>query len=185
MLMQGIGRLTILAAVVCLLLVAGYAWVGYSLQQQYQAETALRESLGKTGPVYVAMRGQPADDVDALNCQLVDWQSKATAQQARFPKQSEVNAALDEFLALARKNQIFITNVDAKPPSELKTKVGTYQVARYTVKANGSWLRLSVFLHRLAEQPEFMPMGFDNLAVSADPLGDDLSFDLLIYVRPA
>ena len=89
------------------------------------------------------------------------------------------------FLALAKKNQIFIANVDAKPPSELKTKVGTYQVARYTVKAKGGWVCLLVFLRRLAEQTEFMPMGFDNLAVSTDPLGDDLSFDLLIYVRPA
>jgi hypothetical protein len=181
--MQGAGRLTILAVAICLLLVAGYAWVGYSLQQQYQAETALLESLNKTAPVYLALRKQPGDDLDAMGRQLTDLQQKVKAQQALFRTEREANAALDEFLALARKNQIFITNADAKAPSELKTKAGTYQIARYAVKAKGSWLRLSVFFRRLAEQPEFMPMGFENLVVSTDPLGDDLSFDLLIYVR--
>jgi Tfp pilus assembly protein PilO len=181
--MQGAGRLTILAVVVCLLLVAGYAWVGYSLQQQFQAETALLESLNKTAPVYLALRRQPADDVESLTRQVTEWQQKVAAQQALFPKESEVIAALDTFLALAKKNQIFITNLDVQSPSQQKTQAGVYQVARYSVKAKGSWLRLSVFLRRLAELPAFVPMGFDNLAVSTDPLGDDLSFDLLIYVR--
>jgi hypothetical protein len=181
--MQGAGRLTILAVVVCLLLVAGYAWVGYSLQQQYQAESALLESLNKTAPVYLALRKQPADDVEALNRQLTEWQRKVMAQQALFPKDSERDPALASFLALARKNQILISQLDAQTPSEQKTKAGLYQVARYAVKAKGSWLRMSVFLRKLAEQNEFMPMGFENLVVSTDPLGDDLSFDLLIYLR--
>jgi hypothetical protein len=183
--MQGAGRLTILAVVVCLLLLAGYAWVGYSLQQQYQAETALLDTLNKTAPVYLALRKQPADDVDALNRQLAEWQQKVAVQQALFPKESEVIASLDSFLALARKNQILITNLDVQASSQQKTQAGVYQVARYSVKAKGSWLRLSVFLRRLAEQPAFVPLGFDNLAVSTDPTGDDLSFDLLIYVRTA
>jgi hypothetical protein len=181
--MQGAGRLTILAVAVCLLLLAGYIWVGYSLQQQYQAETALQESLNKTAPVYLALRKQPAEDLESLSRQVGEWQQKVTAQQALFPKQSEVIAALDGFLALAKKNQILITRLDAQLSSEQKTKAGVYQVARYSVKASGSWFRLSIFLRRLAEQSEFVPLGFDNLVVSTDPLGDSISFDLLIYVR--
>lgn len=183
--MQGTGRLTMLAVAVFLLLLAGYAWVGYGLQQQYQAESALQESLGKTAPVYLALRRQPADDLESMSRQVAEWQQKVTAQQALFPKESEVNSALSSFLALAGKNGIFITRVDALPASEQKTKAGVYQVARYTVKAKGSWFRMSLFLRRLAEQTDFVPMGFDNLVVSTDPLGDDLSFDLLIYVRTA
>jgi hypothetical protein len=181
--MQGAGRLTILAVVVCLLLVAGYAWVGYSLQQQYQAETALLESLNKTAPVYLAFRKQPADDIEAMNRLATEWQQKVGEQQALFPTLVDRDPALASFVALANKNQILITNLDAQTPSELKTKAGVYQVARYAIKAKGSWLRLSVFLRRLAEQPVFVPLGFENLAVSTDPLGDDLSFDLLIYLR--
>jgi hypothetical protein len=183
--MQGTGRLTILAVVVCLLLLAGYAWVGYSLRQQYQAETALLDTLNKTAPVYLALRRQPADDIEAMSRQVTEWQEKVAAQQALFPKESEVIASLDSFLALAKKNQILITNLDARAPSQQKTKAGVYQVARYAVKAKGSWFRLSIFLRKLAEQDKFVPMGFDNLAVTTGPLGDDLSFDLLIYVRTA
>ncbi len=183
--MQATGRLTILAVAVCLLLLAGYAWLGYSLHQQYQAEAALQESLSKNAPVYLLLRRQPADDLEALNRQLTVLQQRSAGQQALFPKETELNMALDSFLAFAGKNQIFITKLDAQPASVQKTKAGTYQIARYAVKAKGSWFRFSTFLRRLAEQDQFVPMGFENLVVSTDPLGDNLSFDLLIYVRPA
>ena len=183
--MQGTGRLTMLAVAVFLLLLAGYAWVGYGLQQQYQAETALQESLGKTAPVYLALRRQPADDLESMSRQVAEWQQKVTAQQALFPKESEVNSALSSFLALAGKNGIFITRVDALARVGAEDQGGGISGSALYGQGEGELVPDVALSAPLAEQTDFVPMGFDNLVVSTDPLGDDLSFDLLIYVRTA
>jgi hypothetical protein len=182
--MTGGGRLTAVALVVFLILVAGYAYVGLSLRQTYEAENALAEALAKSGPVWQAVRSQPVDEPGPLQRQIAEAQDRVVKQQALFPKQPEVISVLDNFLALAEKNQIQIIKVEAQAVAQQETKSGVYAVARYKVVAKGSWLNVSVFLRKLAEQGEFVAMGLENLAIATgSPDGDDLSFDLLIYAR--
>jgi len=180
----GGSRLTLLAAALFVLLLAGYVQLGMGLRQTYEGETALADSLARTGPVWQAARKQPLDEPGPLQQQILAAQEKVARQQTLFPKNAEVIAVLDGFLSLAQKQQIQVSKVEAQAVSEQKTKAGVYQVARYRVRAKGSWLSLAPFFRKLAEQGEFVAMGFENLSVvTGAPDGDDLSFDLLIYVR--
>ncbi len=178
------GRLSTLAAIVFVLLLAGYVYVGLNLKQAYDSERAVSDSLAKTGPVWLAVRGQPLAEPAPLQVQISAAEARVAQQQALFPRQPEVIGVLDNFLALARKNGIQVLKMDAQPAAQQKTKAGTYAVVRYSVKAQGAWQSMSPFLRRLAEQGEFSAMGFENLAIAVGGAGgDDISFDLIIYMR--
>jgi hypothetical protein len=176
-------RDTLLALAAFLLILVGYAYLAFNLYQTYQAETALAEQSAKTLPLWNVIRLQPAEDVNTLNSQIAETQRKIALQQAKFPRDAEVIGALDGFISLAQTNQFFITNLDLSTTMTQTTKSGTYRVARYSVQARGSWSRLPALLRKLAEQSTFVPMSFANVTVNTDPYGDNISFDMMIYVR--
>jgi hypothetical protein len=182
--MPASGRLSTAAVLVFVLVLAGYVYVGLNLRQSYEAERALSDALARSGPVWRAVRGQPLEEPGPVQVQISAAAARVAQQQALFPRQPEVIAVLDNFLALAWMNSIQVLKMDAQPAAPQKTKAGNYAVIRYTVKARGSWVGMSMFLRRLAEQGEFAAMGLENLAITVGGAdGDDISFDLVIYMR--
>jgi hypothetical protein len=182
--MPASGRLSTVAALVFVLLLAGYVYVGLNLRQSYEAERALSDALARSGPVWQAVRSQPLEEPAPVQAQISAAAARVAKQQALFPRQPDVIAVLDNFLALARVHSIQVLRMDAQPAAPQKTKAGTYGVIRYAVQAQGSWLKMAPFLRKLAEQGEFAAMGLENLAVTVgDADRDDIRFDLVIYVR--
>jgi hypothetical protein len=184
--MPGTGRLSTAATIVFLFLLAGYGYVGYNLRQVYDGERALGDSLARSGAVWQAVRGQPLEDPAPLRLRIADAQASVTRWKALFPGDPETNDVLRSFLELAEAHGIQILKVDAKPVSQLKTQAGEYGVIRYSVQARGPWLKLASFFKKLGGQTAFAALGFENLSIVAGGVdGDDLSFDLVIYLRAA
>jgi len=177
------GRWRSLALPAFLILLVAYGFVGYLLFQQYQAGMELAAGLNRTGTLWQTLRKQPPDDLDALRKEIVQAQDKVTAQQALFAKETESTAVVDMFVALAKQNRFLILQLTAQPTTQQKTKGGTYQVARYSIQAQGNWGAFPAFLRILAEQTGTVSLGLDNLTVVPAGGADDIRFDLLIYVR--
>ena len=176
-------RLRPLALPVLLILLAAYGLMGYLLIQQVQAGTDLTASLRRTGTLWQALRRQPPEDLEALRNQVAEAQDRVAGQAALLPQVTEDVAVVDVFMATARENRFLIVNLTAQPTTQQKTMGGIYQVARYSVQAQGDWQAFPAFVRRLAEQVGTAALSLENLTVIPAGGADDLRFDLLIYAR--